>query len=219
MYLPIHPAAPACPPALVPHGVQLLLPGPLCCGCRLICSPPRWGECCRLIAGFLFISWCKHSSLAAACFSEPRKTIFPYIYNLVKCQATEVLTVISSRGNLFICCKGGFHSRDATFDFFFYASLTRNVGCSCDLPSSAQTTFPMKLTTAVPAWLSGFPAPLPRRTYGPSQLGKEKQGKCSEVGVSMCLVRRNEGKSHKFPIFHFSQLLCISCICFPDQHR
>lgn len=130
---PCQPAAPACSPALVPRGVQPLLPGPLCCGCRWLCSPPRWGECCRLMAGFLFIRWCKHSSLAAACFSEPRKTIFPFIYNLVKCQATEMLTIISSRRNLFIRCKGGFHSRDVGF---FHSSLTRNVGCSCNLPSS-----------------------------------------------------------------------------------
>lgn len=101
----------------------------------------------------------------------------------------------------------------------FYASFARNVGCSCNLPfQCVQATFPAKLTTAVPAWLGGFPAPLPRRTCGPSELAKEKQGKYSEVGVFVCLVRCNGRKeSHEFPVFHFLLLLCITYICFPDQ--
>lgn len=135
----------------------------------------------------------------------------------MKCQAAEVLTIISSRGHLFICCKGGFHSR--AVGFYFTLPLQEMLAAHATLPfQCVQATFPAKLTTAVPAWLGGFPAPLPRRTCGPSELAKEKQGKYSEVGVFVCLVRCNGRKgSHEFPVFHFLLLLCITYICFPDQ--
>lgn len=158
--------------------------------------------------GFLFISCCKHRALAAACFPEPRKTIFPFIYNLVKCQAAEVLMIISSRGNLFIRCKGEFHSRVGFFTLPSQEMLAAHV---ISLPVCSG--YPEKLSTTVPAWLNGFPTPLPRMTLGPSKLRKEKQGKYSEVRAFMCLVRCNG--INEFPIFLL--LLCISYICFPDQ--